>query len=101
MSEEQTIEERLQRLEEIVILPEQTLADVVGINYLTIQEALTRIGDFVYNQQTAYEYFLSELAELISPQYQRVQKETEQPDVERNFKVIQGEKETHDPTSLA
>ena len=59
MSEEQTIEERLQRLEEIVILPEQTLADVVGINYLTIQEALTRIGDFVYNQQTAYEYFLS------------------------------------------
>ena len=54
MTEKQTTEERLQRLEEIVILPEQTLADVVGINYLTIQEALTRIGDFVYNQQTAY-----------------------------------------------
>jgi|TARA_R110000824_G_scaffold60416_3_gene161517 hypothetical protein len=100
MSEEQTIEERLQRLEEIVILPEQTLADVVGINYLTIQEALTRIGDFVYNQQTAYEYFLSEIAELISPQYQRIQKDSEEIDIERNFKIIQGEKET-DPPSLA
>jgi len=99
MSEEQTIEERLQRLEEIVILPEQTLADVVGINYLTIQEALTRIGDFVYNQQTAYEYFLSEIAELISPQYQRIQKDSEEIDIERNFKIIQGEKET-DPPSL-
>ena len=100
MSEEQTIEERLQRLEEIVILPEQTLADVVGINYLTIQDALTRIGDFVYNQQTAYEYFLSEIAELISPQYQRIQKDSEEIDIERNFKIIQGEKET-DPPSLA
>ena len=99
MSEEQTIEERLQRLEEIVILPEQTLADVLGITYLTIQEALTRIGDFVYNQQTAYEYFLSEIAELISPQYQRIQKDSEEIDIERNFKIIQGEKET-DPPSL-
>jgi hypothetical protein len=101
MTEKQTTEERLQRLEEIVILPEQTLADVVGINYLTIQEALTRIGDFVHDQQTAYEYFLSELAELISPQYQRLPKETEQPDVERNFKIIQGEGETDNPPSLA
>ena len=100
MSEDQTIEERLQRLEEIVLLPEQTLADVVGINYLTIQEALTRIGDFVYNQQTAYEYFLSEIAELISPQYQRIQKDSEETDIERNFKIIQGEKETA-PPSLA
>ena len=100
MSEDQSIEARLHRLEEIVILPEQTLADVVGINYLTIQEALTRIGDFVYNQQTAYEYFLSEIAELISPQYQRIQKDTEEIDIERNFKIIQGEKET-DPPSLA
>ena len=64
MSEKQTIEERLQRLEEIVILPEQTLADVVGINYLTIQEALTRIGVFVFYQDCAFEFFFSELADL-------------------------------------